>query len=259
MSRRFVLGCAVTAFVLPCLSARARATGTTDVEVAGYEGQTSGNFGGCGPSGRVRYGGLAAEVRHSQRRPNAEEGMGWTGVVGAAVEYDHVTVRSAEADPDNPNVLRDARFGSFLGGAHARVGYHFHYVGFEAGLALWSGFRSPNVDSLSALALPEAQITLGPRDFIYAVGGVGVPQVSQTMRYGLPYAGLGFAFDSGARLEARLGVHRAGPDLFSTVVPRLDATWYVPLDPMWSLRAGLGIGSSSEVEREANLGFLLKL
>ena len=259
MSRRFVLVGIVIVVALPCFSTRARATGTTDVEVAGYEGQTSGNFGGCGPSGRVRYGGLAAEVRHSERRPNAEEGMGLTGVVGAAVEYDRVTVRSAEVDPNSPNVLRDTRFGSFLGGAHARVGYHFHHVGFEAGIALWSGFRSPNVDSLSALALPEAQVTLGPRDFIYAVGGVGVPQLSQTMRYGLPYAGLGFAFDSGARVETRLGIHRAGPDLFSTAAFRLDATWYVPLDPMWSLRAGLGIGEGSDLEREANLGLLLKL
>src|SRR5687768_3186909 len=111
MKRRLPL--AVSACCVLVLAARgtSAARAVTEVEGAAYEGESSGNW-GCGPGGRVRYGGLAAQVRHSQRRPDAESGLGATVIGGAALELQRVPSPGGQPtfdSPDDPGSVSEHR------------------------------------------------------------------------------------------------------------------------------------------------------
>jgi len=260
MLRRFLLvgTCALGAIISLQGTSRANAP-ATDVEAAAYEGTSSGNW-GCGPQGSVRYGGLSGQVRHSQRRPSATAGMGATVVAGAAIELQHIRTPVGEplfpGNGSNPFANERSDTSAF-GAGHARVGYHFRWVGLEAGAVLWSGYDgSPQFSKV--LVVPQAELTIGPRDVFYVVGGLGVPQLTQIMRLSVPYLGAG-ARVGASSVDARFGLARSGPDAGFSGALRLDLFWTVPVDERWSLRAGLGIADGSPFDREASLGCVLHL
>lgn len=249
------------------LGQTSRAKSVTEVEGAAYQGSSSGDW-GCGPSGRLHYGGLGAQLRHSQREPSPQAGRGATITVGGAVELQRSTTDAVIPDPwdsfgeplpqntTDSTVTNHGVFGAF----HARGGYHFRYVGAELGIAAWSGFESYRSSGADWVALPQIELTLGPRDVFYMVGGFGVAQLTQTMRYSLPYVGAGFALGKRSLLELRVSASRSGPAVATSLAPRLDALWLVPIDARWSLRAGLGLADGeSRLDREASLGLALRL
>lgn len=228
----------------------------TELEVAGYEGSTTGGW-SCGPQADVRYGGLAAKVRHSQRAATRDQGAGTTVVVGAAVEV-------TRAQIDMPAGLEQLEFvdndyGDFtnvFGAADARVGYHFHYFGFETGVMLWSGWMDPREEAIGAL--PELLFSFGPRDFIYGELGFGVPTVTWLSRPAAPFATLGVKASDWLRLEFHAGSFRRGPALFEDFGFMFDSAWYVPINRRWELRGSLAFGTEL-TERQASLGFVYRL
>lgn len=216
----------------------------TQVEVAGYEGNTAGAW-ACGPQANVRYGGLAGKVRHSQRQAGPNQGAGATVVAGFAMEY-----ARAKSDVDLSGV--DTTFADVFGAGDLRGGYHWHYVGVEIGATLWSGWRDPGIKGLAII--PEVVLSFGPRDFIYGEVGVGTPTLTWLTRPAVPYLGLGIVPSKRVRFELHAGLFRAGPGLIDDQALLVDATWFVPIKEHWDLRGSLAFGTGFS-DRQASLGF----
>ncbi len=224
------------------------------MEVAGYEGQTNGAW-LCGPTFSARYGGLAAQVRHSERRPDRQNGMGTTILAGMTVVGQRV--RTEALDPkDAVDEETAAEFATphtgthVMGAGHLRVGHHWRMLGFELG-GIVAGDR---VDGSGINVLPQGELTIGPRDVFYVLGGAGVTQLTAMREFGYPYFGLGLPLGS-TKLEARMAFDwRMVP-----VQSRGDVFWVVPIDDRLSLRAGLSLGYIADWTREASLGCVLHL
>ncbi len=230
----------------------------TEVEVAGYEGSTTGGW-ACGPQADVRYGGLAAKVRHSARAATPRQGAGATLVAGAAVEVARARIDVApglDEVAELEGVEQGGDFTNAFGGADFRLGYHFHYFGFEAGVNLWSGWKNPRVVGVGFL--PELVLSFGPRDFLYAEAGLGVPTSTWLMRPAVPYVTLGIVPSKRLRLEFHGAAVRAGPALIDDQAFIFDGAWYVPIHRRWDLRGSLGFGTEL-TERQASLGFVYRL
>lgn len=259
MLRRFLL---VLSSGLVCSTgflgeSRAKAGSSTEVEVAGSTGQSAGGW-VCGPTGAVRYGGLAAQIRHSERRPTTNEGIGTTLVVGAAVEGQRVVAREhtpVDLDPDTPPLVTPQRAHfRVLGAGHLRVGYHFQYVGLEGGVALLSGIEETGRERYGVV--PIGELSLGRRDVFYVVAGVGPSQLTNQFALGLPYAGVGVPLgEASLNLRLSLDAHIG----FTRTPPRVDAFWTVPLSDSWSLRGGFALGGGQIAPaHEASLGFTFR-
>lgn len=179
-------------------------------------------------------------------------------MAGAAIEYQRARTTELVTIGDSPET-QDFRpvekiDAQPFAGTHFRAGYHWRHVGVEAGAFLWSGYEHPG--SAAIAALPQLEVTLGPRDSFYAVTGFGVPSVTQMLQPAF-YFGLGFALSPTARIEASAAQARSGPALSATFAPRFDVNWYVPLRERFSLRAGLSMGGNDAItNREAALGIV---
>lgn len=253
MLRRFLL---VLSSGLVCSTvflgeSRAKTGSSTEVEVAGATGQSAGGW-ICGPSGAVRYGGLAVQVRHSERRPSRDDGLGTTLVAGAAVEGQFLEQK--EDSDDSASWPQTRFFSGPLVAAHTRVGYHFQYIGLEAGGMLFSGrdqWREAQV-----AGFPIAEVSLGRRDLFYFVAGVGPSQLTNQFAFGFPYAGFGLPLG-----KASLNL-RASVDIgvgFVRTPPRVDTFWTVPMNDSWSLRGGFALGGGLLApSHEASLGFTFR-
>lgn len=224
----------------------------TEVEVAGYEGNTTGSW-ACGSRAAVRYGGLAAKVRHSEREATPQQGVGATVAAAAAFEYAGATIHSA-SDTIAPEWER--RFSRPFGAGNLRTGYHFHYVGVEVGAAFWSGWNTAQEAALAGL--PELVLSLGPRDFLYGEIGLGVPTLTWLTRPAVPYLTLGVVPSERLKLEFHAGAFRAGPGLLEDFSLLFDGAWYMTLHKNWDLRASLAFGTEL-TDRQASVGFVYRL
>lgn len=232
----------------------------TELEVAAYKGNTTGGW-ACGPQADVRYGGLATKVRHSQKAATPKQGAGASVVGGVALELAraHIDDPRYLNDVEEPEEFEDRERGNktrVFGAADLRVGYHFHYFGFEAGGMLWSGWKDPQAQGIAGF--PELLLSFGPRDFLYGELGFGVPTVTWQNRPAFPYATVGIKASDWLRLELHAGVFRVGPALFDDQGFLVDAAWYVPINARWDLRANLALGTEL-TERQASLGLAYRL
>lgn len=219
--------------------------GTTEVEFAAAEGDSSGYF-GCGQQTRVRYVQAAVQIRHTGGKRNSPRG-GMTVVLGGAVEGARERVVEA------PKLEDDRELGtSWLegrGGGHLRVGYRNRYFGLEGGGgAVWAD---------SAMTLyPSAELSLGVRDHVWIFGGVGASQLTTQLAYAQPFLVVGARPAPWLRVQALWGLYVWG--MRGTAEDRIDLVWHVRMSPRWALRGGLALGQlgvALPISREASLGF----
>ncbi len=255
MLRRFLL---VLSSGLLCSTvllggSRAKAGGSTEVEVAGATGQSAGGW-ICGPSAAVRYGGLAAQVRHSERRPTKDDGLGATLAAGAAIEGQQLVTRSSEEDDDFEPPADSKSVTGALGAGHLSAGYHFRYVGLEAGVTVLSGLEEGGRPRFAAL--PIGELSLGRRDLFYFVVGAGPSQLTNQFAFGIPYVGFGLPLgEASVNLRASMDAHLE----FQRTPPRFAACWTVPVSDSWSLRGGFALGGGLLAPaHEASLGFTFR-
>jgi len=238
--------------VLTALPAGGRAEGeehgVTQVEFAAAEGSGSGTF-GCAQQTRVRYVRAAVEVRHSEREATAPQGQGMTVVLGAAVDGTHSTI--IEPPPEPPlegRALGESWLQGRVGG-HMRLGYRHRFFGLEGGIA---GVVVPS-SSTYASFFPQGEVSLGLRDLLYFMGGVGASQLTMQLNFAYPYLGVGFRPARNLEVEALWGVYDAG----LSYVDRVDVIWRLRMSRKWAFRGGLAVGEFAEkasLSREASLG-----
>jgi hypothetical protein len=231
--RRSVLAAGVV-----CMSATApRAQGTpTEGEVVAHGGSSAGGW-ICGPVARARYGGAAVRVEHGQRDEADTRRGGWTGIGTFAVERERLSlVRCDESDcalpPDRPMV-----------GGSAMASFQSRVAGARLGGGLYQAWRSPRSTEPALAIYPEAELALRLDSPVRALIGIG-SSVSTTVRRPGAYTGADLLFTP-LTLELRLGVHRAGPAVFSAVAARGDAVVAYSLIPTIDLRLGASVSGGS--------------
>ncbi len=219
-------------------------------EISAYEGQTAGAW-TCGPRGDVRYGGVAARVRTSQRTPNRREGAGASAVGGSALEVARVKVRPEPSDDGTPPEpqRQDTRAFAAL---HGRFGYHWRWFGAELGAAAFNGWS--NEHNVRWTGMPQLELSIGPEEVFSCALGIGVPTLTWSTRPATPYAGIVYQSPSHLRLQAYVGLFRSGPGLFDSESPMLDIAWYLPLQPNIDLRANVAAGGNLDIDRQAGVG-----
>lgn len=230
----------------------------TELEVAGYEGNTTGGW-ACGPQASVRYGGLAAELRHAERKVTPEQGVGMTLALGAAVEVARARIDAepiSEASDEWEATAPPGAFSDVFGAGNARVGYHARHFGIEGGMMMWSGWKEPRKHGM--LVFPELLLSFGPRDFLYAEAGIGVPTSTWLMRPAFPYVTVGLSPSDQVRLEFHGGTFRDGPGLLGGGALMFDGAGYVTIHRRWDLRGSLAFGTEL-TDRQASLGFVYRL
>jgi len=244
------MGCLAAFVVLTALPVRQvqaddDSTASTQIEFAAAEGSGSGTF-GCGQQTRVRYVSAAVEVRHSERPPDAPEGQGMTLLAGAALQGRRETATERPTEDDGGRPLGMSWFEG-RGGGHLRIGYRHRYFGVEAGGGLW-------IDSGYATVFPEFEASIGARNLIYVLGGVGAAQLTTQLTFAYPYLGLGCVPARGLELEARWGIHQ---EVFHSA-DRVDVIWRLRMSEKWAFRGGLALGEfvgQPSLAREASIGF----
>jgi hypothetical protein len=252
----------ITLTALPAMPARAAEadTATTEVEAAVAEGSGTGTF-GCSGQSRVRYVRAAVQVRHSQHSSAEPEKGGATVLLGAAVEGARVVATELPTPIDLPGEdhenseageprveLGDAWLQGRVGG-HLRIGYRHPLFGIELGAGV---IIAPG--NGVAWVYPDAELTIGQRDFAWVFGGVGAAQLTTQLSYAQPYVGVGYCPTRFLRLEGRWGLY-SGLDLGPA--DRFDLTWWVPISQHVAFRGGLALGQfrgDQPVSHEASIG-----
>ncbi|HSC88775.1 MAG TPA: hypothetical protein VLC09_15945, partial [Polyangiaceae bacterium] len=172
------------------------------------------------------------------------------GVQAQRVRTDALAPEDA-VDAETAERFAEARTDSYVvGAAHLRVGHHWRLVGIELGAMMTSGAT----DGSGVSILPQGELTLGPRDVFYVLGGAGVSQLTSIRRHDYPYFGLGIPLGESS-VEARFSISQS----WQPAQLRGDLFWTVPINPVWSLRAGLAFGRVEDWTREASLGCILHL
>lgn len=258
--RRWIFGAGCAAIVgtlaLPGVA------GDMELQGAGYTGTTSGAW-TCGPSARVRYGGLGAQVRWSERVATPAHGRGGTVVAGGALEYEHVSItRPSPLDQcDAPPCPTVPPPDAVLPGLGAKLGYDWRYVGFQIGAQAWSAWGSAEDRHATVYALPELELRGGPEHLVWGVVGFGSPLVTTYRRWGL-YTGAGATLGHN-ELFATLGWFRSGPSGLETGALRVDAAWALPAFGGVGPRLGASVSKAdapgSALDWEGSLGLVWHL
>jgi hypothetical protein len=254
--RRWLFGAGCTGIVATL--AGPGATRDLELQGAGYTGTTTGAW-TCGPSARVHYGGVGAQVRWSEQRATERHGSGGTVVVGAALEYEHAKIIRPESDDDcaNPPCTSGRPPNAVLPGFGGRVGYEWRYFGFQLGAQVWSAWSAPGDRHATLFALPQLELRGGPEHIAWAIVGFGSPLVTTYRRWGI-YGGIGVKTGEG-QVSLTLGEFRSGPAGLDTTAPRADFAWWMPFLPAGigpRLGAGLSWPSIANIELdwEASVG-----
>jgi hypothetical protein len=254
--RRWLFGVACTGIVATV--AEPGVTRDLELQGAGYTGTSTGAW-TCGPSARVHYGGVGAQVRWSEQHETERHGRGGTVVAGAALEYEHSKIIDSDssdectappcASPRPPNAI--------LPGFGGRVGYDWRLFGFQLGAQVWSAWSDPTDRHATLYALPELELRGGPQDIAWAIVGFGSPLVTTYRRWGL-YGGVGVRTGEG-QASLTLGDYRSGPAGLDTMAPRADFAWWMPfVPPGIGPRLGVGLSRPSplipQLDWEVSLG-----
>lgn len=247
----------VVATALPGRSAGADADdeeGVTQVEVAVAEGSGSGTF-GCGQQTRVRYVRAAVQARHSERSQEDPRGQGVTVLVGATVEGGRETVVEPPEEDSDERPLGESWFDGRVG-AQLRLGYRHRYFGVEGGGAFVVGTgQTP-----AALVFPNLEVSLGRRDLVYVLGGLGAAQLTTQLAYSAPYFGVGCLPVRGLEVEGFWAFQGEG----WVPADRIDVIWRLRINERFKLRGGLAIGdlggnsAVSMFAREASIGLVFQ-
>ncbi len=229
-----------------------RGSAETELEAAATAGQSTGGW-TCGPRGQARYGGVAGQVRMSERAATPRRGRGGTVVLGAAVAYERVRLVPGGDSPASSQAQHPPD--SIQGGFGVRGGNDWQYFGFQLGLQAWSGWDSAESRKPTPYVLPQLELRAGPEDSRWFVAGFGSP-LATTYRHPGAYVGAGVK-QGVHEFDATLGLFRAGPSGFDDNNGRFDVVWKGLLFQHWGPRLGASlsrISSSAPLDWEASLG-----
>lgn len=226
----------------------------TEVEGTGYGGQTAGGW-VCGPVGRARYGGAAAQVRVSSRRPTREQGRGWTGSAAASVERESVTIIRCDDDPCDPDDAVAPPDANLYAG-RLKGGWHSRLVGLEIGASIYQAWDDNEDRRPTVHGFPQLELDIGP-ERVHGRLGLGDPFLTTVRRPGV-YSALAVDVGGDNEIDVGLSVLRAGPGAPADDMKlRLDTVGRVALGDIFHLRLGGAMWSpfeTSRVEGELSLG-----
>ena len=209
------------------------ASGPGEIEGTGYFGEESGAW-ACGPSARVKYGGVGGEIRVRPSAPtDPHQAQEWYVAGGAAAEAQSYTLIECEHNPCQPGEAQLPPT-TVLPATHLVGGYDWRWVGFRAGGQLWGRYTDHDAPTPRLTPWPEASLRLGPLDSVYVSAGIGSYNVPTLLRPGA-YVGLGVVPAQGWNLDLH-----SGPVVLvgGFVGVRNDVSLLVPILP--PLRLGFG-------------------
>jgi hypothetical protein len=221
-----------------------------EVDGEAYEGRSNGGW-TCGPRASARYGGVGGRVRVAQRPAIAEDGAGFYGTVGAAAEYELVTItRCPSGDCDEPP--DHLMFGGGITG-----GYRGRWLGVSLGILAFQAWEDDQSSTPGWSSFPAFELSFGRERAFHWPLGFGAPIPSAYRRPAIVYTGPRYVAHDW-RLEALVGIYRGGPAPLDVLHYRFDATiqflvtygvWMgphaaiategTPVDPEIGLRLGM--------------------
>jgi hypothetical protein len=236
--------------------------GDTELEATEYAGSTTGGW-TCGPVGRAKYAGVGAELKTSVRPRSHENGRGWSGTIGAGVEYERVTVTKCDPPCSVCRCQEGSPPNRVMAGLGLRGGYHMRWFGLELGMLLYEGWREPDDTQPAIAAFPQLELSVGPQDVLCGVVGIGSPLATTYRRPGLLYGGFDVTMYQPHTLQLRAGLHRTGPSVFDSNGFRLDGAWRFAVTESLRLRVGGSLGTggkrSNDTDYEGSFGLVTNL
>jgi hypothetical protein len=205
--RRLLLAGGLGALVVS--AARPAASSPVEVDGTAYGGTASGLW-TCGPSARVKYGGIGGEVRV---RPSAshDAGAGETGetgetgfIVSLGAAGEHRDFARTDCGPSCNAATGVPPSGVALGSA-LKIGYDFRWLGVRAGALAWQNWASATDRGATWLFFPETKLRLGRLTGFHGELGTGSYGASTILRPGA-WVGLAFVPNPGWEIAVHGGV-----------------------------------------------------
>ncbi len=180
----------------------------SEVEIGlnGYTGQGETAW-ACGPSARVKYGGLGGTLRWQQLRkmprvssPSLGVPEGLSLETSVVMEQRSFTLLSASSSTPAGSQLPP---GAWMYAANFRYGYDWRYLGLRMGSLAFPVYKSNTQSSPSMQPFPELSLRAGPIDLVYGELGLGSYNLPTMTNPGV-YAGVGVNFWQKATVMSHL-------------------------------------------------------
>ena len=262
MRRKRLVLLAGLLMVLVSAPQRVRARGPTDIELTGYGGSTVDSW-ACGPSARVRYGGVGGEVHIRPGQIGAESKSKQPDLEGGTVSVtaekdrsradDGMYVGAGGALETRTYEIRRCDIGcketvppnGWLIAGGSNFGYDWRHFGLRGGGSYRQHYPSSKSSSPGGQLLPDLRLRFGPSG-ANGILGFGSYTPTTLLRPGL-YAGGSYTDAIGWGLQALGGIHASNANEW---VFRFDVSGFFPVRDYFRL----GLGAASLSTRDKAMG-----